>query len=262
MKSQPRPSIGIRMDATNAPRVDDFLDAIRHFHRMVEEVDRATAGSAAVWALSGLSYSSPAQLVMEPIVQEGDKRALAIDTTIQGLKALATSGERPPHFTDEALYSASSLAKLQERSIELIELFSDTATFVCSPSIAANIQAIFRPAREMIGSITGRLEAMNSHNGFQFNIYEPVWGRRIGCTLVADAPEVLRKQVVALYEQRVRVAGLLRTNAKGEVAAAKIDSVEQLPSGQRFTNASEIAGLYDITGGLSAEEYIRRGRDA
>ena len=211
--------------------------------------------------LKDLSYSSPAQLVMEPKVIEGqhDNRALVIDTTTQGIDALKMSDSRPRFFSDQALKSVSSLVTLQG---ERIELFSNDYSIECDESIAANIRTILRSGREVLGSVAGRLEAMNSHSSFRFAIYEPVLGIRIECRLAPDAPDSLHQRVVSLYERRVRVSGLLRTNVKGEVRSAKVDSVDELPSVQRFTRASEIAGLYDITAGQDAEEYIRSMRDA
>lgn len=267
MVNRKDPRIGIRVISADAAFVPDFLKAANNFLRLVTEVDIATSSHSfrtADWVLRELSYSSPAQLVMEPIVVEGqdDNRALVIDTTIQGIDALKTSDTRPRFFSDQALKSASDLVTLQGERIERIELFSNEARIECDEIIAANIRTILRPGRELLGSVAGRLEAMNSHSAFRFSIYQPVLGIRIECRLAPDAPETLHERVVSLYEHRVRVSGLLRTNVKGEVRSAKIDSVEELPSVQRFTKASEIAGLYDITAGQDAEEYIRNMRDA
>ena len=267
MVSREGPLIGIRVVSTDVAFVPDFLNAANNFLRLVTEVDIATSSHSsrtADWVLRELSYSSPAQLVMEPVAIEGqdDNRALVIDTTIRGIDALKMSDSRPRHFSDQALKSASSLVTLQGERIDRIELFSNEASIECDESIAANIRTILRPGREVLGSVTGMLEAMNSHSAFQFAIYEPVLGIRIVCRVAPDAPENLHEKIVGLYEHRVRVSGLLRTNVKGEVRSARVDSIEELPSVQRFTKASEIAGLYDITAGQDAEEYIRNMRDA
>ena len=267
MVNRQDPRIGIRVVSTDAAIVRDFLEAANNFLRLVTEVDIAASSHSsrtADWVLRELSYSSPAQLVMEPVVIEGqdDNRALVIDTTLQGIDALKMSDSRPRFFSDQALKSASDLVRLQGESIERIELFSNEARIECDENIAANIRTILRPGREVLGSVAGRLEAMNSHSAFRFSIYEPVLGIRIECRLAPDAPDNLHERVVSLYEHRVRVSGQLRTNVKGEVRSAKVDSVEELPSVQRFTKASEIAGLYDITAGRDAEEYIRTIRDA
>ena len=267
MVSREGPRIGIRVVSTDVAFVPDFLNAANNFLRLVTEVDIATSSHSSRttdWVLTELSYSSPAQLVMEPVAIEGqdDNRTLVIDTTIQGIDALKISDSRPRFFSDQALKSARDLVTLRGERIERIELFSDESRIECDESIASNIRTILRPGREVLGSVTGMLEAMNSHSAFQFAIYEPVLGTRIVCRLASDAAESLRERVVNLYEHRVRVSGLLRTNVKGEVRSARVDSIEELPSVQRFTRASEIAGLYDITAGQDAEEYIRSIRDA
>lgn len=107
---------------------------------------------------------------------------------------------------------------------------------------------------------------MNSHRGFVFRLYEPVLASRIECELDpdldAEAVIRLKKRAYALYEKRVRISGKLRTNRKGEVRSARVVSIEELRTESKFNDARVISGLFDITGGLDASEYVRRMRDA
>ena len=114
--------------------------------------------------------------------------------------------------------------------------------------------------------LEGFLEAMNSHRGFTFGLYEPVLASRIDCQLDSNLDtntlENLKQQVYNLYEKRVRISGLLRTNRKGEVRSAVVHEVEPLRTEAKFGDAKVFSGIFDITGGLDASEYVRRMRDA
>ena len=97
---------------------------------------------------------------------------------------------------------------------------------------------------------------------FSSRCYEPVRAIRIICDIDRDAESDLKDRIVELYERRVRVSGTLRTNRHGEVRSAIVRQVAALRTEPKFESAEDIAGIYDITGGLDAEEYMRRLRDA
>ena len=147
-----------------------------------------------------------------------------------------------------------------------VEVFTPNTSIVCTEVIAANVREILHPGRETVGSVEGFLESMNSHHGFVFGLYEPVLASRIECeldlSLDAEGASRLKEQTHALYEKRVRVSGNLRTNRKGEVRSAKILSIEELRTEAKFKDAKAVSGIFDITGGLDAAEYVRRLRDA
>ena len=262
------PSIGIRVASTGTRSfVADFLDVANNFLDLVNEVDSAVSGQfvrTADWAFRELSYASPAVLSMEPIVREGqdDNRQAIVDAAVQGIDNLKTTDNRPRYFSDQALTSARRIVSTLGDRVDRVEIFSDRTTVGCTEAIAAHVRAIFRPGRELLGSIEGRLEAMNSHEGFKFAVYEPVLASRIEGELASDTPAETRDAVIDLYETRVRVTGTLRTNAKGEVKHASVNSIEGLRTEARFRDASEVSGLYDITDGQTAAEYIRGMRDA
>ena len=198
MVSREGPMIGIRVVSTSVVAfVPDFLDVANNFLRLVSEVDAALSGQfvrTADWALRDLSYASPAVLSMEPIVRErqDDNRQAIIDATMQGMAVLKETDNRPRYFSDQALTSARRIALALGEKIDRVEIFSEETLVDCTETIAINVRAILRPGRELLGSIEGRLEAMNSHEGFKFAVYEPILASRIECELAADAPTDMR----------------------------------------------------------------------
>lgn len=260
--------IGLRITAGDRePLVPDFLEAANHFMRLLSEVDIAVSSQhrrTVDWALRNLSYNSPALLTAEPFLREDqeDNRSAILDTALQGLELLQESDNRPRFFSDQALSSARGLVGVLGDRIYLLEVFSNGRTVSCSETIAANVRAILRPGYDILGTLEGKLEALNSHSGFRFAIYEPVLGTRIECEMAADVSQNLRQQIIDLYEHRVQVSGTLHTNAKGDVRSARINDIRGLHSEPQLAGVEDIAGLYDITAGLDAEEYIRKMRDA
>jgi hypothetical protein len=261
-------TIGLRVVETGdyllAP---DFLATANQLLRLLTEVDIALSEYSRTtvdWAIQRLERSSPAELVLEPVVKgdDVDNRLDVIETALSGLASLSESDSRPRYFSDTALTSARGLvASLGER-IQTVEVFSNGTRIECNESIAANVREILRPGREMMGSIDGYLQRMDSHAGFKFALWEPTMGTRIEGDLHPDASPELKGEIVRSYEGRVRIEGILRTNRKGEVRNVRALSLLRLRESARFQSAQEISGIYDITGGLEAEEYIRRLRDA
>lgn len=249
----------------------DFLSAANNLLRLLSEVDIALSPNlvrTSDWSVKELSRSSPAVLLMEPEVREGqvDNRRAIVDTVMEGISALEDNDIRPRYFSDQALASARELVSVLGERVHQVEVFTASARIVCTEAIAANVREILHPGRETVGSIDGFLEAMNSHRGFVFGLYEPVLASRIECELDpdldAEAVIRLKKRAYALYEKRVRISGKLRTNRKGEVRSARVVSIEELRTKSKFNDAKVISGLFDITGGLDASEYVRRMRDA
>lgn len=268
MVSFDKPIIGLRITSGDSePLVSEFLEAANHFIRLLSEVDTAMSSNRTRtinWVLKHLSKESPALLLTEPGLREDqeDNRRAILDSTLHGLELLQESDNRPRFFSDQALTSARDLVKVLGDRIYSIEVFSESHNVVCNESIATNVRSILRPGHELIGAIEGHLQAMNSHSGFRFAIYEPVLGTRIACEMATDATEDLREQIISLYEYRVQASGILRTNAKGDVRSARIQEITGLRREPMLSGPEDIAGLYDITAGVEAEEFVRNMRDA
>ncbi|MCH8090307.1 MAG: hypothetical protein IH955_09875 [Chloroflexi bacterium] len=249
----------------------DFLSSANNLLRLLGEIDIALSPSlsrTSDWTLKELYRHSPAAIVVEPVVREGqlDNRSAIIDTVMEGIAELKERDIRPRYFSDQALNSARELVSVLGDRVHQVEVFTPTMRIVCNETIAANVREILHPGREMVGSIEGFLEAMNSHRGFTFALYEPVLASRVDCQLDPDLDErelaQLKKRIYDLYENRVRVSGALRTNRKGEVRSAIVRDVETLRTNAKFSDAKAVSGIFDITGGLGASEYVRRMRDA
>ncbi|MDA0733623.1 MAG: hypothetical protein O2909_03075 [Chloroflexi bacterium] len=146
--------------------------------------------------------------------------------------------------------------------MQSVEVFTDSTQFECTEVISANVRGILRPGIEIEGSVDGYLRKMDSIAGFKFALWMPVMGTRIEGELHPQAKPELRNTIINNFEHRVRLDGTLRTNRKGEVRSVQVLGVSRLTEEARFKSAEDISGIYDITGGLEAEDYLRRLRNA
>lgn len=128
-----------------------------------------------------------------------------------------------------------------------------------SQHVAANVDTLIGVHYEEIGSVEGRIEAVNIHKGYHFGIYDFLTERRVDCSF----PDTMLGEVVAILGKRAIVYGLRRTNARGEPLSIRVDRIQRLRSSDELPSAAELRGIDpDFTGGMDAAEYIRMMRDA
>lgn len=268
MTSNRDATIGVRvLEAGDNLLALDFLSAANQFVRLLTELDIALADDSRAtvdWAVRHLSRSSPAELLLEPVVRgdDVDNRFDIVGLAVSGLASLMDTDDRPRYFSDVALQSARSLVTGLGDRVQSVEVFTDSIKVDCTEAIATNVRHILRPGREMQGAVDGYLRRMDSLAGFKFALWMPTMGTRIEGDLHPQADPELKNTLIANFEHRVRLEGTLRTNRKGEVRSVRALSLSRLSESSRFSSAEEIAGIYDITGGLEAEDYIRSLRNA
>jgi hypothetical protein len=261
-------TIGIKITGNEGiVYLKEFLNAGNDLLGLLDEIDMAISpnfSQTVDWKLKVLSYASPATLIAEPVVKEDqpDNRANIIETILSGLDTLKQTNDRPRGFTDKALEKARNLTNVVSDGVERIEVISDETSIEFSINMIEHINTILKPGRQIIGSVEGHIEVLNSHDGFKFTIYEPVLSRRIRCELMDEKNSQLRKSVYELYEHNVLASGILTTNAQGEVQTAKIDTIIDRDRKQVFKLASEIAGIYNVKANIDPVDYIRSLRDA
>jgi hypothetical protein len=260
-------AIGIKVAGTNNKvYLPDFLKAGNDLMELLIEIDITTSSPTykrtVNWRLKTLSYASPALLEVEGEIKEDqpDNRANIIDTTLRGIESLKKHSERPSGYSDKALGIAKDLTTLLQNGVKTLEIISDGSSVEYQTNIIKNVDVILTPGKQMYGSIEGRIEWMNSHEEFSFYLYEPIRYRRIRCELDEPKDLELKQKVINHFEQYVIVSGLLDTNINGEVTSAKVISVSVKEVAPLLKDASEVTGIWDLTGRDNPVEHIRRIR--
>lgn len=109
--------------------------------------------------------------------------------------------------------------------------------------------------RQVIGSVTGRLESLNVHGRREASLWNELDQRRV----VISFPEDFYARVHRALRQRVEAFGVLVEDADGRPLRLRLQDLEVLSNDDDLPSLSSLVGsMPDITGGKSAEEYLAR----
>lgn len=165
-------------------------------------VEEASAGSFNV-SLAG----HPADADVAPVAAEEVTHALT-----EGLRALETEARRPAYFSDRALEHAKSLASFASSEVTGVEVGGTDGRVPLDAQLVANVDQIMGKQVESIGSVEGRMEAVNIHDRPTFVVYDNISGQRFECRFgdridLDDVRTGLGKRVVASGRIRRRPGG-------------------------------------------------------
>ncbi len=245
-----------------------FLDAasdIKDILRALGPAVSAEEGSGLEWAVvstyTGSLHIEIASLHIEIACMDNPVVGAAVaQTFIQGMEIIDRSAERPPLFSDYVLDKAKHLSSVANRAdVARIMVGAGRNEVHVSQHVAANVDTLIGVRYEEIGSVEGRIEAVNIHNGYRFGIYDFLTERRVDCSF----SDTMFGEVIATLGKRAIVYGLMQTDARGEPISIRVDRIQRLHSGSELPSVSDLRGMDpDFTGGKDAAEYIRTVRDA
>jgi hypothetical protein len=240
---QPEP-LGLEMDHPQLA-FSRFIDAAKTFLDFLGEVSKDVAGPGGVrWVLEDASRASPVRLLVRPIAARDDVRQrdlVDLSRSIsEGLAALRIRAERPPHFTDRALEKAEELARKVGPDLILVRIGDQTRRTEMTAQLVANIETVLGDVVTSLGTVEGRLEAVNVHNSRYFNVYEDLTGRRIRCDF---GHRIDTHQIAVAVERRVAVFGEIRYDSNGEIEGMTAESLEVFPAAPDLPTAEDVFGI-------------------
>jgi len=113
---------------------------------------------------------------------------------------------------------------------------------------------------EVRGSISGRVEYINFHGrSHVFNIYPSVGPTKIKCTF----PKRLRGTAIDAVNKYVTVLGKIKYKARTQFPLEiDVDEIKIRKHNKIFPKLADLKGIEpDMTGDLSAEDFVRKMRD-
>ena len=121
----------------------------------------------------------------------------AIRAITEGMRGLDQVNERPEHFTDVALEKARDLAAELGGAFARSASWSDYAEPVSvTERVSANAKQILaEDIYEVVGTVEGRLEAVNVHSRSYFNVYDDLTGQRVEACSVTAASQPTRSDL-------------------------------------------------------------------
>lgn len=226
--------------------VESFAEAAQALVAVVREVASAMAGDARQplrWVVRGLRAGS-AVLEAEPDVSDGVYGAVVIDdilrTTGEGMLALEAGDARPAGFTDAALRQAKRLATLLSDgevgtgSVRFGEILVTPTT-----RLVATVNDEVRGTLKSFGAVEGVLLMVSKRDGYRFSVEDRLRGVRVECRF----DDKLLPTVLAAFEKRVSVRGVVWSRRDGQPTLVEVRSFEVLEDDARLPRAWEVRGI-------------------
>ena len=191
------------------------------------------------WRVERITFASPLTLESRPISVDVPVTGLRDLSRVvsNGLKQLQQEPTRPAFFTDTALERARDVVTRVRRNDGLLSIDSTAL----DEHVVANVNDVLGTIITVIGSVEGRLEALNVHgtNRF-FNVYDSLHGARIRCDF---GHRIRADKVGAAAEHRVIVHGEVKYREDGEIVSVVARSLEVLPEEGSLPSADDVLGI-------------------
>ena len=243
----------IDADALTPSQLSGVLD---DFAGLVSEVDTELSASGErtlALRITSLSYNSPARigLVAEPRGNHPDIGAQVVRACVVGISLVEAESTRPAEFNDDALTHLRNIADATGNGVRRVQLETPVARIV--PTItrqtSAHVERIL-PYGYSLGTVEGRLEALNIHGQPRFTVYDAVTNRAERCYFRDDR----LSEVTQAIGRKVIVTGQLRRDPEGRPQQVRPVDVFRVIDDAPVSPRADVAGLFKGLG--DSREYL------
>lgn len=244
-------------------RVGVFLSQLQNFSATLTKLDReANNGKpATVFRIAELSFSSPIRVVLEPQARAKQPYVgTAIIESLDRVTAALTNGHELAGLDADLLEDIRRLTKPVGRTVKNAALVFRGQTFKLTQEVSSKVDVALAIDEECEGSIEGKLEQINLHEGANvFHIYPVVGPKKVTCKF----PARLYDDAIAAVGRRVEVFGALHYRLGASFAhQIAVSLIEPVPPDSELPDWEDLRGRApDATGGLSSEDFVRGLRD-
>jgi hypothetical protein len=248
-----------------------FKTAYSHALWLLEEYDSAMSGKprgVLRWFVRKLSSDGSLHVAFRSAVKfsrrrkdkdQADIGPKVTSSLLSGLDDIETRCVTPPYLSEMGLEKAGELTKLIGRDGATGFRFqADDRVVDVTEQSSQNIRKLLPIRRTSIGSVEGRLEAINLHHKPRFIVYHAITRKAVTCHFVAEES---MNWVKELLGRRVVVSGKLHKNVNGDTLRVTLEKLAPVDERNRFALPSdEELEDPDFANAGSTEEYIRRIR--
>ncbi len=235
----------LRLDiGVDGPTLGHLIETQERFLGMIREVARELVGNASDvrWVVARIDADSLDLAVRAEPTRQSVPQALIRDlvgTVARGVRILERDAARPPHFNDAALAHAKELARLRGRGVTKLEVKSAEISATFTPRTMANIDDVLGRTVSAIGTVEGRLEALNVHGDRVFYVWDPIKGR-VRCDFGYRIPS---HEVGRAVELRVAVSGELHYRENGTLVDIRAEDLVLLEPPEGLPSADDVLGI-------------------
>ena len=230
--------------ATGGP-FSRVIEAEQQFSSLINDVaSDVLDGRAVVWNYVTASTDAFTSFRLTPAARGEREIAPArlhavVDAIAGGLVELESDGGRPHFFSDTALVAASALAGLRE-DLGRVGVMNGSVGTELTTRLTTNVDMILGPRYEAYGSAEGRIEGLNIHDRYYFNLYDDLTGKRIRCNFAQRIPLANVRDAVA---RRVAAYGLISYRSDGQPISMRTDHIDVFPVDGDLPTISEVYGI-------------------
>jgi len=164
------------------------------------------------WVITHLHASSPT-ITVNPLLADEE----TITTIATGIHTIMSGTEQPPqYFTEQALTDLIRMRRLfrgRDRALSIAVAVDDRESATIREDIHQKATRILAASYWNLGTIEGRLEAINLHRIPSFTIWDRVSRAPVRCSFPSDAE--WKSRVKDHLERRVFVKGKVRYFVNG-----------------------------------------------
>jgi hypothetical protein len=227
---------GVAVDLRN------LVKASERFSALIDEIASDVAGKKRPvrWVVEVEPGSVKLPLRAEPALD--DLRAGVVEQMGEiiagGLRRLQNEAIRPDHFTDRALELAKEFASASSAKLP-IAVRNGHAPVRITAQLGINAEKVLGEPRESIGTIEGRLDALNVHGtSREFSIW-PTGNKAVKCSFAGRLD--LDADILPAVRKRVAAHGRIKTRPNGERLSVLVDDLRVI--GDAPVSADEVEGI-------------------
>ena len=254
-------------------RLSDFLNELNAAKLSLARTETLIGGETVLdWQIVELSHSSPATVVLEPVIPSGDTdaaedtrgpediRESVVERFFLYQDSLTNAAEAPDEMDRATLLAFKDLNNYaRHRRIE-VTISNGEAAVEVKGDVSAVIDQILSPKTTALGTIDGRLEYLNIHGGRRvFRIYPVAGPDHVDCHFssgqLSEAGDAIGR--------KVRVVGEITYLERAPFPSSiKVESFEPLPADDELPTLMDIRGIAPDMTELQSEIFVRSIRNA
>lgn len=240
--------------------LDDFAEAVFRFNRLIRAIARAENATHVRWRMAQLDVGS-AVAAARGIPLNGASPDVAREEAERVVKGYLRTGLSLQHgeavpYPPDVEREARELTGILNGRVQNLRF--ETAEAEATIGMSVEQEPLKLPV-PMYGAVEGRVQTLTSRGGLRFTLYDTLYDKAVSCYLVEDFEDIMRDA----WGRRAVVEGrVTRDIPSGRALAIRaITAVQVLPeiAAGRYR---DLRGIAPSTRGVSAEDAIRRLRDA
>ena len=141
-------------------------------------------------------------------------------------------GRLPTIHSDDMVKHIHALSNIPK-----IRLWVGKEGHEITDDVYQTMKGALRPTHKILGSVEGRLSTLSEYRDLA--IYEPVWGKRIECTVPDDLLDGMRH----LWRKRVTARGVVHYRSDGFPVRIEAESVEPFPDDDQLPSHMDVLGI-------------------